>query len=571
MVKMKRVSSIALAMLMASSATVFAEVPKTTVVIGNKAYDFKYANDVSNFKEIKEALAESDEIFVKLVNGKWMDNKTAKVIDKKIIPKLTYRTVDGKLKYYMAEDGKEIEFGIERTAFVSDDEINIKFNMLIDGRKDLKELVTIGDKKLGEKDEVKVLEDGQTLSIKLCEKLKNENISTKIQLNKKLCNKDGIPLKENYERKIFIVNNANVKLDKKLDGDLNILKDNVSLRNIEVDGDVYVSSNNVNIYKCKIKGNLNLDPGEKGTVTINSTEAKRAMVLSGGDNSIQFYSCKFDLLSLNSKNKTRVKASGKSEIKETKVMSKGILDSNMNGFGKVKIEAPNNELVKLKGSFDEVKVLSCGTVKAEIGAKIKNLILNNIDAVTLDGFYEKVTIDCKAEVVNLAPKTKVKILVMNSYTEIKGDSSVEIGKIETENKNMSIEKIKDNIAREIKTGVKINEPVIGGGGGWISKPTSKNKIVKEVEKDGVTVLVKDKNSNKKKITLECKIDKPKDISNSKMYTITICDSKDRIVNQIQDNIVDNKFSLTRPLERGSYRIYVRIPEHNEKIEFNINW
>lgn len=572
LLKGKRISSITLAILMASSVTVLADVPEKTVVIGNRAYDFEYVNDVSNLKEISEALAENDEIFVKLPNGKWVDNKTENIVDKKIIPKLTYRAADGHLEYYMARDGEEIEFGIERAAFVNDHEFNIKFNMGIDSKENLKDLVKIGDKKLGEKDKVEVLKDGQTLAIKLFEKLKAGNSLIKIQLDKDICNKDGLFLKEKYEKEILVVNSINEKLEEKINTDINIVRDNVNFRNINVDGDIYVYGKNVSMFKCKINGNLTLDPGAKGSANINQTEAKNSIILSGGENSIYLNACKFNSLLLNSSDKTRVKATGKSEIKETKVMSKGILDSYNNGFGKVKIEAPNNEIVQLKGTFDEVEVLSCGTVKAERGAKIKNLILNSFDAVTLDGTFDKVTINCEAEAVNLAPKTKIKVLVVNAETKINGDSSVKIGKIETENENVSVEEIKGKISEEVKTGVEIKDPIISGGSFGGGAFAVSNKINKNLEKDDVKLSIKGKKiDNEARLTFEVEVCKPEGINNLQNYTITICDSNDRIIYQGQDNIVDNKFKFTTTMKTGKHKIEINIPGHKEKIEFSVNW
>ena len=83
----KKITSSALAALMiagSTSFTAFAAMDNGTVVIGNKAFDLAYANDVSNLSEIANAVTEGGTVYVKDFDGDWRDNVTGLVIEAKI-------------------------------------------------------------------------------------------------------------------------------------------------------------------------------------------------------------------------------------------------------------------------------------------------------------------------------------------------------------------------------------------------------------------------------------------------------------------------------------------------------
>lgn len=101
-------------LLMCSASTAFAAVPTSTLLIGNKAYDLDYANDIKNRKEILETMKECGEvdIYIKL-NNVWLDNMTKKKIPAELIPMLEYKDKDGVVTKYAAQDGDPIEEGTE--------------------------------------------------------------------------------------------------------------------------------------------------------------------------------------------------------------------------------------------------------------------------------------------------------------------------------------------------------------------------------------------------------------------------------------------------------------------------
>ena len=63
----KRLASFLIPMGLGSSLAVLADIPDGTVVIGNKAYDLKYANDSKNKDEIVTEIEQNvEEYFVKI-------------------------------------------------------------------------------------------------------------------------------------------------------------------------------------------------------------------------------------------------------------------------------------------------------------------------------------------------------------------------------------------------------------------------------------------------------------------------------------------------------------------------
>ncbi|MGH4123085.1 MAG: immunoglobulin-like domain-containing protein [Clostridium sp.] len=103
----KKITSSALAALMIAGSTsfsAFAAMSSGTVVIGNKAYDMEYANDVKNAEEIGKALVESGVVYVKGFDGKWIDNTSGKTVETSVIPAVVYKDAKGKETNFDAKD-----------------------------------------------------------------------------------------------------------------------------------------------------------------------------------------------------------------------------------------------------------------------------------------------------------------------------------------------------------------------------------------------------------------------------------------------------------------------------------
>ncbi|WLR50676.1 hypothetical protein LC040_15625 [Bacillus tianshenii] len=87
----------------------YAEMPNSTVVVGENAFNLNYANDPNNFNEIKSHLFQSPapKVYIKAPNGVWFNNDASKLNNISLIPSVTY--TDGVTQTsYEAGDGNEI-------------------------------------------------------------------------------------------------------------------------------------------------------------------------------------------------------------------------------------------------------------------------------------------------------------------------------------------------------------------------------------------------------------------------------------------------------------------------------
>ncbi|MCM1990259.1 Ig-like domain-containing protein [Oceanirhabdus seepicola] len=108
----KITSSVLAAIMLAGTTNVFAAMPDKSVVIGEKAFAFKYANADENKKEILDAMKNKGEgsIYVKAMN-KWYNNDNSILEDTSVIPAVVYTNVEGETADYEAADG-EVSNGV---------------------------------------------------------------------------------------------------------------------------------------------------------------------------------------------------------------------------------------------------------------------------------------------------------------------------------------------------------------------------------------------------------------------------------------------------------------------------
>lgn len=92
----KITSSVATDLMMANDKTLktVTQMPNGTVVIGNKAFDLNYANDVANEEEISKAIVEGGEVYVKDYDGSLIDNVSGEIVDVSVIPDVVYKNAD---------------------------------------------------------------------------------------------------------------------------------------------------------------------------------------------------------------------------------------------------------------------------------------------------------------------------------------------------------------------------------------------------------------------------------------------------------------------------------------------
>lgn len=123
------------------SVPIFAEMPGFTAVIGDKAFDLEYINNPKNIKEIQPLILEnSDSIYVKMLNGKWINNLTGKEVSKDALPQVNYKDKNGNTTVYESKDGDVVK-----------NEDNGQASSLSEFQKKVVELVNVERAKVGAK------------------------------------------------------------------------------------------------------------------------------------------------------------------------------------------------------------------------------------------------------------------------------------------------------------------------------------------------------------------------------------------------------------------------------------
>lgn len=150
--------------------SVYADIPKKTVVLGDKAYNFKYANSEENYLEIIQQLMLIDdyEIYLKGSDGNWYQNSSGNIVDNTNIPFVTYKNGEGKIKEYYNYDGEEFKLEIISASFISDSKVKILFNKEVEQASVMdKSMYVVDSKSLGDNDRIELLDDKKTVVIVL--------------------------------------------------------------------------------------------------------------------------------------------------------------------------------------------------------------------------------------------------------------------------------------------------------------------------------------------------------------------------------------------------------------------
>ncbi|WBW96330.1 BMP family ABC transporter substrate-binding protein [Oceanirhabdus sp. W0125-5] len=105
--------SIFLLMVFLLETVTFADIPKFTVVIGNKGYSLNQLHNGEDNGDIKKGVP----MYIKDGQGKWINIKTKKEVSKNSIPKITYLDEYGNKKVYEKHDGEIIKEECEKIYF----------------------------------------------------------------------------------------------------------------------------------------------------------------------------------------------------------------------------------------------------------------------------------------------------------------------------------------------------------------------------------------------------------------------------------------------------------------------
>ncbi|MFT5874493.1 MAG: hypothetical protein ACI8WT_003463 [Clostridium sp.] len=132
----KKITSSVLAAVMiagTTSFTTFAAMPEGTVVIGSKAFNLGYANNVANAEEIGNAIVAGGAVYVKGFNGDWIDNITGLVVNASVIPAVVYKNAAGVETNYDAKDMDVVTTtSVTSISGINAKTLEVKFNKAVD-------------------------------------------------------------------------------------------------------------------------------------------------------------------------------------------------------------------------------------------------------------------------------------------------------------------------------------------------------------------------------------------------------------------------------------------------------
>ncbi|MCO1600984.1 cell wall-binding repeat-containing protein [Desulfosporosinus nitroreducens] len=210
--------------------------------------------------------------------------------------------------------------------------------------------------------------------------------------------------------------------------------DNITLQNAKANYSVYVKGDNITLNNLTVSGTVFVDPGEKGTATLDGVTAANIVILSGASDSIHIKNSTADVLTVDSDSNVRVEASGTTTIGDTVVRTYAILDANGGSMGTVTITSTPGQdpVVELRGTFTEpIIVESQVTLKAATNAVVPSVVINteNPDQkVTLEGSFKAVEVQSQGKLV-LADNTVVDTMKTTAKVDITIPISSSIGKL----------------------------------------------------------------------------------------------------------------------------------------------
>ncbi|MCO5385790.1 MAG: cell wall-binding repeat-containing protein [Desulfosporosinus sp.] len=211
--------------------------------------------------------------------------------------------------------------------------------------------------------------------------------------------------------------------------------DNITLQNAKANYSVYVKGDNITLNNLTVSGTVFVDPGEKGTATLDGVTAANIVILSGASDSIHIKNSTADVLTVDSDSNVRVEATGSTTIGDTVVRTYAILDANGGSMGTVTITSTlgQDPVVELRGTFTEpVVVESQVTLKAAEDAVVPSVVVNttNIQKVTLEGSFKAVEVQSQGK-LDLAANTVVESMEVGAKVDITVPSSSSIGNLES--------------------------------------------------------------------------------------------------------------------------------------------
>lgn len=162
----------------------------------------------------------------------------------------------------------------------------------------------------------------------------------------------------------------------------------------EVEGDVIVLVKDVTLRNMVVKGNLIVSKNVgDGDVTLDSVTVKgESRFYGGGENSIIIIDSTLGNVTIYKENdKIRIVISGSTTVEGLEVNSGAIIETSgltgsNAGFQEIILDADEDDVIVLRGTFGQVDVQSAGIeVQVPSGSTVNNLILNGATDVTGTG------------------------------------------------------------------------------------------------------------------------------------------------------------------------------------------
>lgn len=455
--------------------TTYAAVPSGTVIIHNKAFSVEAERDLETTKEILNLLKGlENEIYVNTLQG-IMTEYSKETVSSKRLPSIEYKDENGKIKYYEAKNGEEIKFNVEKSVFTSRDEVEISLTTPGNNEELLnKENYKVGGVALNEKDKIEISEDGKTVKILLANPIEKKNINTSIEVSKNIKDTNGDTLKSNVKNELVIVQE---KIAENISGkNVVVLGDNITLENIKIEGNVHLQGDNIKVKGCEIKGEVTINSPKDSTIVIEKSKVD-TLNIKNETKKVELKGAEIGELNINSENKTTLTILDSAKVKKATVLTESEIVQKSGNIESLLVDfsvAEPNKTIILSGVFPKIEAVFDCKILAEKGSKV-NVVINTesgSDKINLEGYYDKVSIESKAE-VNLADGTKVNVISSSVDTGINTGNKVEIGKIEG--------KVEVEGNGQV-TGGTPSTPSTGGGGGGIVIPSvsGADKIINHI-------------------------------------------------------------------------------------------
>lgn len=221
-----------------------------------------------------------------------------------------------------------------------------------------------------------------------------------------------------------------------LTDNVQISGDSVTLKNAKADYSVYLTGDKITLNNLTVKGTVFVDPGEKGSATLEGVTAANIVILSGAKNSIHINNTTTGVLTVDSSSDARVEATGTTTIGNAVIRSFAIFDANNVSIGNVYITSTPGQspVVELQGTFNQPVVVSGqATLVAAAGAVVPSVVINTENPnqkVTLQGKFKDVVVQSTGG-VDLAANTSVETMETTVTTDITVASGSSIGTLDT--------------------------------------------------------------------------------------------------------------------------------------------